>query len=1236
VPNLELSFASGESSLSVRSFSVEQRMSGLFEVAVVATSPDEDLDLDALLGSGAVLRLGSTDAGGTFRAWTGVVAHAEQVEIDSALVATYYLRIVPTLWRTTRRRNNRIFQHKTLPEIATLVLGEWAIDPTLELDAASFPRLEYRVQYAETDFAFVNRVLEEAGVAYLFRDPDPAQPEAQSQLVLCTNAQANDPREGGPLVYVPGKDMAYPPNSIWHVRFADEVRSGRLTLRDYDFRSRPDFQLIAEARSLVAIEDRFELYDYVPGAFVVEPDGGRAARVDERQAEALAARQLGAVRQGKRVVSFRTNALDLAPGTVFGITGHPRRELAEGRKLLVTHQSISGARDGEWTIACHAVLADEPYRPAAVTPRPRIPGLQSALVVGPPGEEIHTDEFGRVRVQFHWDREGKRDQHSSCFVRVSQAWAGRGFGVQALPRVGDEVLVGFFEGDPDQPVVVGGVHNSASRVPLGLPAQKTRTTWRSESTPGGGGWNEITFEDHKGKELFFLQAEKDFERLVKADESVTIGASLSTTVGAEETREIGSDQTIKVGGDRTVDVAGSETISVGESFRLDLGGGAAGISVTSDKRIILTTGEASIVLDGPNIFFDGQAAVQLSAGEVVALAGGEVHVDGGPNVYLNAGSAGAPGPVPLSATKSLASALEIPEAPEEAQLEKLLSSPVEEPGAAPEAVTLPAHIEEQLKTARDKVLHGIEEVEAKVLDKVEMAKAKLKKLGENLVPKVEKARAEINAYVDKLRATVEKIKAEAAARINALKADLQNIEAQAKARIAQAKAIADKIKQDIEHAIASVKERIEEVKGRVRQLIADVKQRIADIKANVKARFDELRKKALEVKNEAQHIVDEVKQAIEHAKEQFKQIVTDVKTGIEHAKKHIHDIIADLKNGNLSLKDRLKAAFGDFKELTSDAKADAGKVSADAHAIVDDAKKEAKQVVDDTKKLVADAKQLPKDAVQDVKDTVSDVKKAAKDTVDEAKATVNDAKDQAKGAVSDVKQAWGDVKDQAKTAASEAKQAWGDAKADAKQVWGDLLGKGDPAKGAADAGSGPTPFAHKGTLPGGLGAPVGSGSQGAPVPFSNAVQGGAPAAPSLGGFNGPVPPAGAGGATPAIGAFGGAAAAAGAGAAAKPTGTIVTRSGAFGADSVARAVNGNGPHGATFLQSPNEGQLMVVPTQAARPIPAHVLRAEVVEHQMSGMPSSDAYAAALKDHGYAVYERPWDSLSGEFLQKAVL
>src|SRR5208282_2014741 len=203
--------------------------------------------------------------------------------------------------------------------------------------------------------------------------------------------------------------------------------------------------------------------------------------------------------------------------------------------------------------------------------------------------------------------------------------AGRGYGVHAVPRVGDEVLVGFFEGDPDQPVVVGRVHNSASCTPHNLPVHKTRTSWKSESTPGGEGWSEITLEDAKGQELVFIRAERDMERVVKNDETVTIGASLKTSIGVNETIEIKADQSTRIAGSRAAYIEGSDRLAIGESLTLAIGESGTGASLRSGKRIVFTTGEASIVLDGPNIYYDAQSAIRLSAGSLLQACAGEVH-----------------------------------------------------------------------------------------------------------------------------------------------------------------------------------------------------------------------------------------------------------------------------------------------------------------------------------------------------------------------------------------------------------------------------------------------------------------------------------------------------------------------------------------------------------------------------------------------------------------------------------
>ena len=1193
--NLELSFASKETSLSVRSFSVEHPVSGLFEIGVIAASPSDDLDLDAFVGLGASFRLGAS-LNGAARAWTGVCAHMEQVEAETAGLSTYYLRIVPALWRATRRKNNRVFQHLTLPEIASVVLGEHGIVPVLELDASSFPRFEYRVQYAETDFAFLSRILEESGVTYVFRDPDlsaNAKEEPETRLVLSTDLDRHDAREGGPILFFNGNNAPAGKEIISSVKLAQEVRAGRLTLRDYDFRSRPDLELIAEARTLSAIEDKLEVYDYVPGAFLVEPEIA-SARIDEKESKALAARRLASIRRARRAVSYRATVLDLAPGTVFAITGHPRMDL-DKRRLLTVRQSLEGTRDGEWTITGQAVFADEPYRPALKTPKPSIPGLQSALVVGPAGSEIHTDEHGRVRVQFHWDREGKRDERSSCFLRVSQAWAGRGFGVQALPRVGDEVLVGFFEGDPDQPVVVGRVHNSASRTPTSLPEQKSQSTWKSESTPGGGGWNEITFDDDKGREKVYMRAERDLERLVRQDESVTIGGSIETAIGASESRTVSVDQTLTVGGSRSSTVAASETVSVGESYHLEIGTGGTGVAITSDKRIVLTTGEASIVLDGPNIYFDGKAAVRISAGELMSLSGAEVHVDGKPNVYLNSTSASPPGVLDLAQVTSGLTSFSLPFTAEEEKLSQLLQTPVELPGEAPDAIVLPAYIEEQLKTAREKIEHGLEQIEGAVKDRIAMVedaiKGKLEALKENLVPRVEAARAEAYALINSLRAKLEAVKAEAASRIAELKARAEQIKAAVEAKIQEVRDKVDEIKVRARAIVDGIKQRIEEVRTRARAVIDGIKQRIADAKAQAKAIFDDLRKKAIAVRDKVQSEIDAVKATIQSVKDQVKQTVGQIKDAIEQTKQQIKDTVATVKNEIETVKTQVKQLLGEIKALPQEIK-------------------------NEVKGAVQDAKTAFKETKQEVKDTVKDTVKEAKDAWN---ATKSEFKAEAKEIKQEAKDLFKEAKDAAKGIQAEAKDAVQQGKDAVKNLSSPRM---IPPPGSPIPSADAAQQALKSGNPLDQVVNAGNASPGQPNPY--------------GSMKSPVhalqDTAGRQGSSGMSSALGGSS---GVAAASAPQSAMVTRAGGFGGEGIANAVNGN--TGATFLQSPSEGQLMVMRTQASMPLSPADISARVVDHQMNGLSAGDAFAGALRDHGYVLYERPWDSeAGGEFLKKAVL
>ncbi|MEZ4296428.1 MAG: type VI secretion system tip protein TssI/VgrG [Polyangiaceae bacterium] len=604
-----LSFDSG-ANLEVRSFDAREQASALFEVDIEATSPDPDLDMESIAGRPASLTIltGLSFALSPGRTWSGVCARIRQVRSEPAGLSTYRLTIVPRLWLLTLRTDNRLFQHLSIPDIVLRLLEPWGIAPEFRLDRAAYPRLELRTQYEETDHAFFSRLLEEAGITCLFE----SDLERGTRLVL-TDAPGRAPeRPGPPLPFVDQVSQAQAAEieHVTAVHLFEEARPGLVTLRDQDPR-RPRHALSGASPEAPPPEHLHEHYHHTPGAALVEAAPGaiaEAARIgpamesalaaagtpvadnlgtarhDDAALEALAARRLEALRTGRRSLSFSTNAADVGPGSIVRIAGHPRMDIGPDRAWLVTERRFTGTVGGEHTTRVRSVLAAEPYRPAAVTPRPRVFGRHTATVVGPAKDlanpfaapsdsEIHCDEFGRVRVQFPWDRLGEHDDRSSAWMRVSAGWAGTGYGLFALPRVGHEVLVAFIDGDPDQPYVAGRLHNGAAPVPYALPSHKTLSTWKSDSSPHDGGYNEIKLEDRKGSELFHVHAQRDFASLVKHDEMTLIGRDRMTLTGRDEISATGNDRTrgvhrderATVGRDRTEQVKRDASESVGRN-----------------------------------------------------------------------------------------------------------------------------------------------------------------------------------------------------------------------------------------------------------------------------------------------------------------------------------------------------------------------------------------------------------------------------------------------------------------------------------------------------------------------------------------------------------------------------------------------------------------------------------------------------------------------------------------------
>ncbi len=626
----------GAKRLRLHSLSAAEEMGRLYEFNVVALADDAGVDVAALLGSRATVAVELPD--GSLRHFSGLVA-AAGLDGDIGRQVAFRLQIRPWLWWLTRRSDTRIFQNKSVEEILKQVFDAYEHDVAFEL-SGSLPKLDYCVQYRETDFNFVSRLMENEGVYYYFRHAS-----QQHTLVVVNKMSAHTALPG--FAQVPFRALANTApdtGSINQWRTSLEVQPGKVTLDDYDFTA-PDTALKAEhASTLRGAKPALEHYD-PPGDYRVKADGDRYAALRMEEIEARHRRANG-----------NATARGIAVGHRFTLIDHP--VTAQNIDHVVVASRIearqsgyeSGQAESHFSCSFTAMVADDVFRPQRLTPKPTVPGPQTARVVGPSGEEIHTDEYGRVKLQFHWDRIGKKDENSSCWVRVSQPLAGKAFGMVALPRIGQEVVVDFLEGDPDRPLVTGRVYNAVQTVPYKLPDNKTVATLKSRSSKDGAAanFNELRFEDKKGSEYIWFQAEKDFYQYVKNDAHLKIdhdqtrivGHDLKEEIKNEVHRTIGKDLFDKVAGNQHLDLAGDSASKVAGKYGLKVSGElvletAAALSAKSGADMVQKVGANLGVDAAANVHIKGGANVVIEAGAMLTLkCGGASVVIGPANVSI--------------------------------------------------------------------------------------------------------------------------------------------------------------------------------------------------------------------------------------------------------------------------------------------------------------------------------------------------------------------------------------------------------------------------------------------------------------------------------------------------------------------------------------------------------------------------------------------------------------------------
>ena len=601
----------GDDKVLIKSFAATEQLGRPFRIELELLSEDGSINPLDILGQRVTVRI-EQPAGGT-RYFNGHVSRWYQTT-PSGGMARYRATLTPWLWLLTRAADCRIFQEMSIPDIVQKIFRDHGFsDFQLNLNG-SYDPVEYCVQYRETDFNFVSRLLEQVGIYYWFRHTD-----RQHTMVLADSPAAHKPSDNyaeityhAPDRVVAGREFI----TDWSVE--RRVQTGHYVHTDFDF-TKPDTNL--EARSAASVThagSAFRIFDY-PGEYDTAGLGETLAkiRMEEMQAEHETA-------QGE------TDSRGVATGCKFKLKGAPRPDhcrewMVASTTIHAESDSYEGGNGGGsgpsapiYRCSFTAVDATTQFRAARVTPKPLISGPQTAIVVGKAGEEIWTDRHGRVKVQFHWDREGKQDESTSCWMRVAQAWAGKRFGAMFIPRIGHEVIVEFLEGDPDRPIVTGCVYNTREAPPYTLPENMTRSGVKTNSSKGGGGFNEIRFEDKKGEEQIFVHAEKNQDVRVKNDAMEWIGRDRHLIVKnnqvelVENDREehVKRDHKETIDRDRNLHVKGKEAKQVDLSLSLTVNEDVAEVFKKNHSEIVTE----DLYLKAKNIVIEAEENLTLKAG----------------------------------------------------------------------------------------------------------------------------------------------------------------------------------------------------------------------------------------------------------------------------------------------------------------------------------------------------------------------------------------------------------------------------------------------------------------------------------------------------------------------------------------------------------------------------------------------------------------------------------------------
>mgnify|MGYP000252809212 CR=1 FL=1 len=621
----------GDEELIFQSFSGREEMGSLFEfeVELIREQNKGTVEVTDLLGKDMSLTLEMPDT--TTRYFNGAITQFKHTGFDDG-VYRYRAVLRPWLWFLTRTANCRIFQEENIPDIVKQILGEHSyIDVEYKTDG-TYDTLDYCVQYRETDFEFISRLMEQAGVFYYFKHES-----GKHTMVITDNGSSYQSITDYTTIpyFPPGNTAERERDHISEWLNDHQVQSGAFEINDYDFES-PSSDLTAKStKSQGHTYDSLEIYDY-PGKYTEASSG--TTKTDVLVEEAHSQYSL---------VSGKGNALGIQTGMEFTLNEFYFDEENTKHVVISASYVIQGDNYGSsggslFEVSFVALNSQQQFRPQRITPKPVISGSQTAIVVGKDGEEIWADKYGRVKVQFHWDRVGENNENSSCWVRVSYPTAGKNWGWVSLPRIDQEVIVSFLEGDPDRPMITGRVYNAEQMPPYDLPTNQTQSGIKTRSSKEGTAknFNEIRFEDKKGEEELYIHAEKDCNRVVENSDTLKVGYNDDGDHDSDE-----GNQTIDIYNDRAITLEeGSDSLTIQKGDRnttietgdytRDISSGKSTVEAAVSIELIVGSNsikidQSGITIKGIAINIEGSATAEMKSPITTVKGDGTLTLKGG-------------------------------------------------------------------------------------------------------------------------------------------------------------------------------------------------------------------------------------------------------------------------------------------------------------------------------------------------------------------------------------------------------------------------------------------------------------------------------------------------------------------------------------------------------------------------------------------------------------------------------